>query len=83
MTIIAFILAVKSCHIIRITILRDNHNHFRPWDAQFYPNLLKEGGAMLQIDINPDGGMTLNQDFLIDFGKVNPSAEVYNQYLVE
>ncbi|CAJ0937486.1 unnamed protein product, partial [Mesorhabditis belari] len=52
---------------------------YRPWDAQFYPNLLKEGGVMLQIDINPDGGMTLNQDFLIDFGKIEGGPYVAHE----
>ncbi|XP_055341592.1 methanethiol oxidase-like [Paramacrobiotus metropolitanus] len=39
-----------------------------PWDAQFYPDLIKHGGVMLLLDVT-DQGLTLNPDFLVDFGK--------------
>ncbi|KAJ1080760.1 hypothetical protein NDU88_000952 [Pleurodeles waltl] len=40
------------------------------WDKQFYPEMVKEGAAMLQIDVDTEkGGLTINKDFLIDFGK--------------
>ncbi|CAJ0567582.1 unnamed protein product, partial [Mesorhabditis spiculigera] len=43
----------------------------RPWDRQFHPKLLEEGAYMVQIDVDPvNGGMTLNENFLVDFGKV-------------
>ncbi|KAK8749338.1 hypothetical protein OTU49_015803, partial [Cherax quadricarinatus] len=43
---------------------------FSPWDKQFYPMVAKNGSVMLQIDVNTEtGGLTLNHNFLVDFGK--------------
>lgn len=43
---------------------------FGPWDQQFYPELMKNGGQLLQVDVDTDmGGLVVNQDFLVDFGK--------------
>uniref|UniRef100_A0A4W3HBI0 Methanethiol oxidase n=1 Tax=Callorhinchus milii TaxID=7868 RepID=A0A4W3HBI0_CALMI len=43
---------------------------FSAWDKQFYPEVMKEGSVMLQIDVDTEkGGMTINEDFLVDFGK--------------
>ncbi|XP_069506410.1 methanethiol oxidase-like isoform X2 [Ambystoma mexicanum] len=43
---------------------------FSAWDKQFYPHLIQEGAAMVQIDADTEkGGLTINQDFLVDFGK--------------
>ncbi|XP_010139441.1 PREDICTED: selenium-binding protein 1 [Buceros rhinoceros silvestris] len=40
------------------------------WDKQFYPDLLREGSVMLQIDVDTErGGLKVNTDFLVDFGK--------------
>ncbi|XP_030898090.2 methanethiol oxidase-like isoform X2 [Melopsittacus undulatus] len=40
------------------------------WDKQFYPDLVKEGSVMLQIDVdNEKGGLQVNKNFLVDFGK--------------
>lgn len=40
------------------------------WDKQFYPELMKTGSVMLQLDIDTrNGGLSLNKDFLVDFGK--------------
>ncbi|NP_001087138.1 methanethiol oxidase [Xenopus laevis] len=40
------------------------------WDKQFYPDMLKEGAVMLQIDVDTEkGGLKLNPNFLVDFGK--------------
>ncbi|KAL4227512.1 Methanethiol oxidase [Mactra antiquata] len=40
------------------------------WDAQFYPDLVKKGAMLLQVDVNTEtGGLSLNQDFLVDFGQ--------------
>jgi len=40
------------------------------WDKQFYPELGKNGAAILQIDVDTiNGGMKLNENFLVDFGK--------------
>ncbi|PIO64110.1 selenium binding protein [Teladorsagia circumcincta] len=43
---------------------------YRRWDEQFYPNLVKKGAMMLQVDIGYDGKMTLNENFLVDFGEL-------------
>ncbi|KAM4690784.1 methanethiol oxidase [Rhinophrynus dorsalis] len=43
---------------------------FSAWDKQFYPDMVKEGSVMMQIDVDTDkGGLKLNTDFLVDFGK--------------
>ncbi|XP_077176728.1 methanethiol oxidase-like [Paroedura picta] len=43
---------------------------FTPWDKQFYPELVREGSVMLQIDVDTEhGGLSVNKDFLVDFGK--------------
>jgi len=39
------------------------------WDNQFYPAMAKHGSYMLRIDCGTEkGGMTLNDDFYVDFG---------------
>lgn len=43
---------------------------FSPWDKQFYPEMVKRGGTIVQIDVDTEhGGMTLNGNFLVDFAK--------------
>ncbi|KAL4715885.1 hypothetical protein ACJJTC_014617 [Scirpophaga incertulas] len=43
---------------------------FSPWDKQFYPQMVEKGGWIVKIDVNTiDGGIKLDPDFLIDFGK--------------
>jgi len=43
---------------------------FYPWDKQFYGELIKTGTCLVQIDVDTvNGGMKINPDFLIDFGK--------------
>jgi selenium-binding protein 1 len=43
---------------------------FYPWDKQFYNELVQTGTCMVQIDVDTiNGGMKINPDFLIDFGK--------------
>lgn len=43
---------------------------FSPWDKQFYPDMVSKGSMMLMMDVDTDkGGLTLNQDFLVDFGE--------------
>ncbi|XP_048477255.1 methanethiol oxidase-like [Rhincodon typus] len=40
------------------------------WDKQFYPDLLREGSAMLRVDVDTEkGGLKINESFLVDFGK--------------
>ncbi len=43
---------------------------YSTWDNVFYPDLGKQGSWMVQIDCDSDkGGMKLNENFLVDFGK--------------
>ncbi len=43
---------------------------FSPWDNQFYPKMAEEGSYFLQLDCDTkNGGMKLNSDFMVDFGK--------------
>lgn len=42
---------------------------FKPWDKQFYPETLEHGSTMVQLDVDVEnGGMKLNENFLVDFG---------------
>ena len=42
---------------------------FSTWDNQFYPELAKSGGYLLQIDCDTEqGGLSINENFYIDFG---------------
>lgn len=42
---------------------------FSAWDRQFYPELIEKGGQMVQLDVNiVNGGMKINDNFLVDFG---------------
>ncbi|XP_046415365.1 methanethiol oxidase [Neodiprion fabricii] len=42
---------------------------FSPWDKQFYPEQVKHGSTMVKLDVDiQNGGMTLDKDFLVDFG---------------
>jgi len=43
---------------------------FSTWDNQFYPEIREKGGVMVMIDCDPvNGGMEINKDFIVDFGK--------------
>ncbi|KAM7080542.1 methanethiol oxidase-like [Ciconia maguari] len=43
---------------------------YSAWDRQFYPDLVKDGSVMLQLDVDTErGGLTVNKSFLVDFGK--------------
>jgi selenium-binding protein 1 len=43
---------------------------YSTWDNAFYPDLGKQGSWMVQLDCDTDkGGLTLNDKFLVDFGK--------------
>ncbi|XP_061885832.1 methanethiol oxidase [Entelurus aequoreus] len=40
------------------------------WDKQFYPEMTRDGSVMMQIDVDSaKGGLALNENFLVDFGK--------------
>ncbi|XP_014816305.1 PREDICTED: LOW QUALITY PROTEIN: selenium-binding protein 1-like [Calidris pugnax] len=46
------------------------NSFYSTWDKQFYPNMVREGSVMLQIDVDTEkGGLTVNKNFLVDFGK--------------
>jgi methanethiol oxidase len=40
---------------------------YTPWDAQFYPDGIK--GWMVKVDANPDGGMSLDEDFFLEMNE--------------
>ena len=43
---------------------------FSTWDNQFYPEIRHRGGVMLMVDCDSErGGMTINPDFVVDFGR--------------
>lgn len=39
-----------------------------PWDKQFYPDLVKKGSQLLQVDVREDGSLHINKEFVVDFG---------------
>lgn len=42
---------------------------FSAWDVQFYPDMVRQGSVMLQVDVDTEkGGLKLNDNFLTDFG---------------
>ncbi|XP_040267827.1 methanethiol oxidase-like [Bufo bufo] len=42
---------------------------YSTWDKQFYPDMIRDGSVMLQIDVDTDkGGLTLNPNFMVDYG---------------
>jgi selenium-binding protein 1 len=43
---------------------------YSSWDEQFYPEGIK--GWVTKVDANPDGGLTLDPDFFIEFGDERP-----------
>jgi methanethiol oxidase len=38
---------------------------YTPWDAQFYPDGIR--GWMAKVDVDPKGGMTLDERFFVEF----------------
>ena len=45
---------------------------FSDWDKQFYPNMVQTNSQLVKIDIDTEkGGLTLDQDFLVDFVSSN------------
>lgn len=43
---------------------------FTPWDKQFYPDTLEQGATMVKLDVDVEnGGLSLDEEFLVDFGK--------------
>ncbi|NWI08239.1 SBP1 oxidase, partial [Crypturellus soui] len=46
------------------------NSFYSTWDKQFYPELIREGSVMLQIDVDTEnGGLCVNKNFLVDFGR--------------
>nr|prf selenium binding protein [Mus musculus] len=53
---------------------------YSAWDKQFYPDLIREGSMMLQIDVDTvNGGLKLNPNFLVDFGKLPLGAALAHE----
>jgi selenium-binding protein 1 len=43
---------------------------FSTWDNQFYPEIREKGGCMVMVDCDTEqGGMSINPDFFVDFGR--------------
>ena len=43
---------------------------FSTWDNQFYPEIRTNGGCMLMVNCDTEeGGMAIDPDFVVDFGK--------------
>ncbi|XP_073825389.1 methanethiol oxidase isoform X2 [Musca autumnalis] len=43
---------------------------FSSWDKMMYPKMVQKGGHIVKIDIDVEnGGMKLDENFLVDFGK--------------
>jgi methanethiol oxidase len=42
---------------------------YSSWDNQFYPDMARAGSCLLQFDAAADGGLTINENFCVDFGK--------------
>lgn len=62
-----------SCQMIQLSLdgkrLYASSSLFSPWDKQFYPNMAKEGGWIVKLDVDTvNGGMKLDPDFLVHFG---------------
>lgn len=50
---------------------------FSPWDKQFYPVTAEQGSFMVKLDVDVvNGGMKLDENFLVDFGK-EPEGPVF------
>jgi len=43
---------------------------YLPWDAQFYPDGIR--GWMAKLDADPEGGMSVDPNFFLDFGDQRP-----------
>jgi selenium-binding protein 1 len=42
---------------------------YSPWDNQFYPEMKDKGSYLLKLNIDTEnGGMSLDKDFMVDFG---------------
>ncbi|KKB37511.1 Selenium-binding protein 1 [Bacillus thermotolerans] len=39
---------------------------YKAWDDQFYPEGIQ--GAMVKVNIHPEGGMEIDKDFFVEFG---------------
>lgn len=43
---------------------------YSPWDKEIYPDLVESGTAIVKLNVDTvKGGLTLDEDFLVDFGK--------------
>ncbi|XP_053134217.1 methanethiol oxidase-like isoform X2 [Hemicordylus capensis] len=61
-------------HMLQLSLdgkrLYTTSSFYTPWDKEFYPQMVREGSVMLQIDVDTEnGGLCVNPDLLVDFGK--------------
>uniref|UniRef100_A0A3B1J3G3 Methanethiol oxidase n=1 Tax=Astyanax mexicanus TaxID=7994 RepID=A0A3B1J3G3_ASTMX len=66
-------LVVRSPQMLQLSLdgkrLYVTTSLYSAWDKQFYPELIKYGSVMMQIDVDTvKGGLRLNENFLVDFG---------------
>ncbi|XP_071500628.1 methanethiol oxidase-like [Diadema antillarum] len=48
---------------------------FSKWDAEIYPEMTKNGSTLVMIDVDTEnGGLSLNQNFLVDFSSDSDST---------
>ena len=45
---------------------------YAAWDEQFYPEPEPVTGWMAKLDANPEGGLSVDKDFFVDFGPLRP-----------
>ncbi|XP_075978719.1 methanethiol oxidase isoform X3 [Anticarsia gemmatalis] len=63
-----------ACQMLQLSLdgkrLFVSSSLYSPWDTQFYPKMVKEGGWMVKLDVDTvNGGMKLDPDFLVHFGE--------------
>lgn len=62
-----------SCQMLQLSLdgkrLYVSSSLFSPWDKQFYPQMVQEGGWIVKLDVDTvNGGMKLDPEFLVHFG---------------
>ena len=45
---------------------------YAAWDEQFYPEPEPVTGWMAKLNANPEGGLSVDEDFFVDFGPLRP-----------
>jgi len=53
---------------------------YTPWDGQFYPEMVKRGGYLIQVDVDTEKGeLKLNEEFFVDFGEEPGGAALVHE----